>query len=131
MCPSESVLGLILFNIFIGNRDSWIEYTLSKFADATKQCGTGLEHLPYKDRLMKFGLFSLENRNLSGDIIATFQYFKGAYREARERVLTRNEKKINVSYVIKMERFQEIPGKYDISTDEVAGHNFRGQEKIL
>ncbi|PKU48591.1 rna-directed dna polymerase from mobile element jockey-like [Limosa lapponica baueri] len=37
--PQESVLGLVLFNIFVGNMDSGIECTLIKFSKDTKLCG--------------------------------------------------------------------------------------------
>jgi len=48
----------------------------------------GLEHLPYKERLRELGLCSLEKRWLQGDLVAAFQYLKGAYRKAGEGLFT-------------------------------------------
>ncbi|KAK4825801.1 hypothetical protein QYF61_002406 [Mycteria americana] len=49
----------------------------------------GMEHLSCEDRLRELGLFSLEKRRLWGDLLAAFQYLKGAYEKAGEGLFTR------------------------------------------
>jgi len=49
----------------------------------------GLEYFSYEDRLRELELFSLEKRRLWGDLIAVFQYMKGAYRKDGEGLFTK------------------------------------------
>jgi len=49
----------------------------------------GLEHLSCKERLRELWLFSLEKSRLWGELLAAFQYLKGAYRKAGEGLFKR------------------------------------------
>jgi len=40
-----------------------------------------MEHLPYKDRLRKMALCSLEKRRLWGDLIVIFQYLESSCKK--------------------------------------------------
>jgi len=52
---------------------------------------TGLQYLPYEDRLRELGLFSLGKRRLWDDLIAAFQYLKGAYRQEGRQLFERGD----------------------------------------
>ena len=63
----------------------------------------GLEHLSCEERLRELGLFSLEKRGLRVDLIAAFQYLKGAYRKDGEGFFIRkhNDRTMGNSFKLK------------------------------
>ena len=71
--------------------------------------------VPYEDRLGELGLLSLEKRRLQGDLIAAFQYLKGAYRKAGEGLFIQASNDRTRGNGLNWKR---------VNLDEILGRNF-------
>ena len=74
-----------------------------------------MEHIPYEDRLRELGLFSLEKRRLWGDLIAAFQYLKGAYKQEGSQLFERvdNSRTRRNAFKLKEGRLRlDVRGKF-------------------
>jgi len=70
----------------------------------------GMEHLSYEERLRELGLFSLETRRLWQNLLTAFQYLKGAYKKAGERLFTKacSDKTRGNGFKLKEGRFRLV-----------------------
>jgi len=66
------------------------------------------EHLSCEEKLRELGQFSLEKRRLQGDLIAAFQYLKGAYKKDGDKRFSRacSNRRRGIGFKLEEDRFR-------------------------
>ena len=92
----------------------------------------GMEHLSYEERLRELGLFSLETRRLWQNLLTAFQYLKGAYKKAGERLFTKacSDKTRGNGFKLKEGRFRLVIRKKFFTMREVRQWNRLPREAV-
>ena len=62
------------------------EELLEKIQGSATKMIKEVEHLSYEEKLRKLSFFSLEKRRFLRDLIVTFQYLRGAYKQEGDQV---------------------------------------------
>ena len=92
----------------------------------------GLRNLPYKDRLKRLNLHSLERRRARGDMIEVFKWVKGINKGNIDQVIEINsrDRTRGNGYKLEKRRFRTNIGKYWFTNRVVNEWNSQGRHVV-
>ncbi len=92
----------------------------------------GLRNLPYKDRLKRLNLHSLERRRARGDIIEVYKWVKGINKGNIDQVIeiTSQDRTCGNGYKLEKLRFRTNVGRYWFTNRVVNDWNRLGRHVV-